>query len=708
MNSQNGIKRTNCKYKIGKVKQIPSVLKDQKTGMEYIELNKRDDEVIYGVNIFAGNYKEEKKLGQGTFGEVYKGIHLSTQKHVAMKKILMKAEKDLFPITAQREITILKRLKHKNVITLIDMVYDHSPGQSSCTQGQEIANHGSTGENTKSFYMILPYMVADLSGILHNPRFNLDMGDIKNMMLQILEGINYIHCKKFMHRDIKTANILLDHKGVLKIADFGLARNYYGPPPNLKYPGGAGTDAKYTSVVVTRWYRAPELVLGDKNYTTAVDIWGIGCVFAEFFEKRPILQGKTDIDQGHVIFQLMGTPSENDWHLAQYLPGAELTKTTYKPTYKERFGKYMSETGLNLLSKLLSLDPYKRLTAYKASSHQFFSEEPFPKSELKLPCEESHETDITRYKEEMNKQMTSIPPVASPGHAVEQSQPQQSSTFVQQRPIQPFQLQNQRINTVQNTNPLQQKSKGVPLGSRFNREAAPSKINKPLNRHLGPPPNQYGATNSHSHNPWPSAHNYDRDRDYSRNEAYSSSFPRKTDHQGYYYRGRNYPFSNDWTRSGESRYQRHTGKPIGPYYRNQRLHTFKPHDRPGQYFHKERTFSDDPHSNQGIVQNTITGPAPSASSVKSAPSVTPSELDTKSANLARYNETCTVDPHMKQKYTNALEARIYGQEDFEQQGFVGRKYFRPVQPPDTNTSNCDTGPSNDQGDPSKRNIIDYY
>ena len=235
-------------------------------------------------------------------------------------------------------------------------------------------------------------------------------------MLQLLEGINYMHCTKYMHRDIKTANILIDHNGTVKLADFGLARLYYGPPPNLRFPGSAGTGAKYTSVVVTRWYRAPELVLGEKYYTTAVDIWGIGCVLAEFFEKKPILQGTSDIDQGHVIFKLMGTPTEEEWKLARYLPGAQLTKTEYKSTLKDRFGKYLNETGLKFLSKLLALDPYKRYTAMAAMKDDFFKEEPLPVEKLQLLCEESHESDIKRYKEEMHQNMSQRAPTAPRGH----------------------------------------------------------------------------------------------------------------------------------------------------------------------------------------------------------------------------------------------------------------------------------------------------
>ncbi|CEP60766.1 cyclin-dependent serine/threonine protein kinase SGV1 LALA0_S01e18448g [Lachancea lanzarotensis] len=414
-------KKPDSKYKIGKVKQTPSVVKDELTGLDYIELKMRQNERVYGCTAFQNRYKEDKKLGQGTFGEVYRGVHLETQRQVAMKRTLVKAEKDLFPITAQREITILRKLNHKNVIKLIEMVYDYPPTES--TNGSSSPANPTTNNNFKSFYMILPYMVADMSGILHNPRIKLEMGAIKNILLQVFEGVNYIHCQKYMHRDIKTANLLIDHKGVLKIADFGLARNYYGAPPNLKFPGGAGVDAKYTSIVVTRWYRAPELVLGDKYYTTAVDMWGVGCVFGEFFEKKPILQGQSDIDQGHVIFKLLGTPDQEQWPLARYLPGAELTRTNYTPNIRERFGSYLGDSGLDLLSKLLCLDPYKRLTAMAAKNHPFFQEEPLPDQVLTLPCEECHEADIKRYKQEQSRSLSQQPPPAPQGHVVEKAVP---------------------------------------------------------------------------------------------------------------------------------------------------------------------------------------------------------------------------------------------------------------------------------------------
>lgn len=415
--------RPPSKYKFGKVKSIPTIQEDKQTGLTYIRLTSRSDEKLYGCTHFNARYRDEEKLGQGTFGSVYKGVHLETQRQVAMKRIIISEDRDLFPITAQREITILKKLDHKNVVKLIEMVYDYPPSSQEPDQNQQSKRWSGTnsvnGNNdklsTKAFYMILPYMVADLSGVLHNPRIKLELSHVKNIMLQLLEAVNYVHCQKFMHRDIKTANLLLDHRGVLKLADFGLARTYYGAPPNLKFPGGAGSGASYTSVVVTRWYRAPELVLGDKRYTTAVDIWGVGCVLGELFEKKPILPGTTDVDQGHTIFKLLGTPTKDIWKLAYHLPGAELTKTNYKASIDERFGRFLSESGLDLMKKLLALDPYKRITSMAALKHPFFIEDPLPSTQLDCICEESHESDIKRYKEELHQSMSQRAPPAPSG-----------------------------------------------------------------------------------------------------------------------------------------------------------------------------------------------------------------------------------------------------------------------------------------------------
>ncbi|KAI5298576.1 hypothetical protein KEM56_003937 [Ascosphaera pollenicola] len=206
------------------------------------------------------DYDLLRKLGEGTFGEVYKGIHRKTGSVVALKKILLHNEKDGFPITALREIKLLKLLSHPNILQLQEMAVERSRGE---------------GRKKCSMYMVTPYMEHDLAGLLENPDVTLTEPVIKSYMRQLLEGINYLHQNKILHRDMKAANLLISNQGVLQIADFGLARPYDEDPPQRgQYNRIAHRD--YTKLVVTRWYRPPELLLQLQRYTTAIDMWGIG------------------------------------------------------------------------------------------------------------------------------------------------------------------------------------------------------------------------------------------------------------------------------------------------------------------------------------------------------------------------------------------------------------------------------------------------
>jgi serine/threonine-protein kinase BUR1 len=205
-------------------------------------------------------YHVDEKLGEGTFGEVYKARSKKTGSVVALKKILMHNEKDGFPITALREIKLLKMLSHINVIRLEEMAVDRT---------------AATGKKRATLYMVTPYMEHDLSGLLDNRDVHLAPQHIKCYMIQLLRGLKYLHNSHILHRDMKAANLLISNGGILKIADFGLARHYDDEVPK---PGMGGGDAKreYTTLVVTRWYRPPELLLQLRRYTTAIDMWGAG------------------------------------------------------------------------------------------------------------------------------------------------------------------------------------------------------------------------------------------------------------------------------------------------------------------------------------------------------------------------------------------------------------------------------------------------
>ena len=251
-------------------------------------------------------YEILQKLGEGTFGEVHKARSRRIGAIVALKKILMHNEKDGFPITALREIKLLKMLSHPNVLQLEEMAVERK----------------GEGRKKAILYMVTPYMDHDLSGLLENPAVHFTEPQIKCYMMQLLEGLRYLHESHILHRDMKAANLLINNEGKLQIADFGLARHYDEPVPQPRR-GGGEAKRDYTTLVVTRWYRPPELLLQLRRYTTAIDMWGVGCVFGEMFKRKPILSGTSDLNQAHIIFDLVGSPTEESMPGWSQLPGCE-------------------------------------------------------------------------------------------------------------------------------------------------------------------------------------------------------------------------------------------------------------------------------------------------------------------------------------------------------------------------------------------------
>ena len=346
-------------------------------------------------------YEVLGKLGEGTFGEVHKARHRRGGYLVALKKILMHNEKDGFPITALREIKLLKMLSHQNVLRLEEMAVEPR----------------NEAKKKKYFmYMVTPYFDHDLSGLLENPSVRMTEPQIKCYMLQLLEGLRYLHSQKILHRDMKAANLLINNKGILVIADFGLARPYDEDPPQ---PGKGGGEATrdYTTLVVTRWYRPPELLLQLRKYTTAIDMWGVGCVFGEMFKKRPILAGKSDLNQLQQIFALVGSPTEENMPGWSDLPGFKKEGTTSYGLSKGNLAQQFRDQGagvINLLSKLLLLDWRKRINAIDALEDPYFKTAPFPARPGEIPqFEESHELDRRKFRDRQ-----AAPPPAPAGGTV--------------------------------------------------------------------------------------------------------------------------------------------------------------------------------------------------------------------------------------------------------------------------------------------------
>ncbi|GAB7362412.1 hypothetical protein MBLNU230_g2735t1 [Neophaeotheca triangularis] len=328
----------------------------------------------------------QEKLGEGTFGLVSKATSKRTGQMMALKKIIIHNEKDGFPITALREVKLLKMLSHPNILTLEEMAVERQPPDEK----------GKRGKKRATLYMVTPYMDHDLSGMLTNPDIGaFSPGQVKCYMLQLLEGVRYLHDSHILHRDMKAANILIANSGLLQIADFGLARHYDGPTPQ---PGqGNGKAVRdYTSLVVTRWYRPPELLLSLRQYTPAIDIWGVGCVFAEMFERKPILEGRTDVDQCVRIFELLGSPNENNMPGWSELPGCEGHRDWARKSgnIDNRFGRALGREGLDLLKKLLCLNWRERINAFDALDHVYFKIDPKPTPPGQLPrFKDSHELD---------------------------------------------------------------------------------------------------------------------------------------------------------------------------------------------------------------------------------------------------------------------------------------------------------------------------
>ncbi|RLN53385.1 hypothetical protein BBJ29_004277, partial [Phytophthora kernoviae] len=283
------------------------------------------------------------------YSEVFKCQHKLTKDIVALKKLRPDVEKNGFPVTSIREMKILKFLKHPNILELKEIVSSSAPPKEG---------------KRPPLYFAFEYMEHDLSGLLNHPRVKFTRTQIQCYMRQLLTGIAFMHRNKIIHRDIKASNLLLNNQGMLKVGDFGLSR--FWNEVNAK----AG---RYTNKVVTLWYRPPELLMGSTSYDFSVDIWSIGCIFGELLMGKPILQGKTEIEQLQLIFGLCGMPTEETWPGFFKLPGAADIQIydKYICPLRERF-KNFPPHAIDLLEKLLQLDPTKRITAAEAMDHDYF------------------------------------------------------------------------------------------------------------------------------------------------------------------------------------------------------------------------------------------------------------------------------------------------------------------------------------------------
>ncbi|KAF8018629.1 hypothetical protein BT93_H3504 [Corymbia citriodora subsp. variegata] len=339
----------------------------------------------------ADSYDKLAKVGHGTYSNVYKALDRDTGKIVALKKVRFDTTEPESVKFMAREIMILQKLDHPNVIKLEGI---------------------ATSRMQYSLYLVFDFMQYDLTKIICRPGFRLSEPQVKCYMYQLLLGLRHCHEKGILHRDIKASNLLIDRSGMLKIADFGLA-NFFNP----------NERRHLTSRVVSLWYRAPELLLGSTDYGVGIDLWSAGCLLAEMFLGRPFMPGKTEVEQLHRIFRLCGAPSEDYWKRNK-LQTSYRPPSHHQPSYREAFKDFPSST-FSLLIKLLALDPAYRGTAASALKNEFFSSSPLACDLSGLPVlqiEEappSHQAkNVKRRKSHKAKQSSQTNRKAQDGEAV--------------------------------------------------------------------------------------------------------------------------------------------------------------------------------------------------------------------------------------------------------------------------------------------------
>jgi len=308
---------------------------------------RNDDDFDMLERRFEQKYEvtEPKVLGEGTYGKVYKAVSRISNQVVAIKRIKLNPDDDEgVPSTALREVAVLKELDSEYVVKLFEVF---------CSPSKLV--------------LVFELMENDLRKYMKQVGGKIPPHHVKSLCWQMVKGLEICHANRIIHRDIKPQNLLIDSKHRLKLADFGLARAFMVPIP------------KYTHEVVTVWYRAPEILLGSGAYSIAVDMWAVGCVFAEMATGGPLFQGDSEIDTIFKIFQKLGTPNEMTWPGVQDLPN-------FKPSFPQwrhkgwaniRQGKTkekVGECGIDLLEKFLAYAPKQRLSARKGLQHPYLAD----------------------------------------------------------------------------------------------------------------------------------------------------------------------------------------------------------------------------------------------------------------------------------------------------------------------------------------------
>lgn len=303
-----------------------------------------------GKEIGDRNYEFLNLVGAGAYGQVFKARDPNKEGCVvAIKQIRIQRQGRHYeagmPMAAIREISLLKQLEskeHPNIVKLLDV------------------HHQTISDKDICLSLVFEFIDQDLNTYLERcPPPGLGPDRIRDLMIQMVNGIDFLHSNRIVHRDLKPQNILITSDGILKLADFGLARIY-------------ASDMKLTTVVVTLWYRAPEVLLTGQ-YATAVDMWSCGCIFAELFIRRPLFKGSSEGDQLKKIFEVIGRPDPNEWP-----DDGVLLWNSFKPSLPPPLDSFVPEIenlAKDLLEQMLIFNPKRRISARDAMHHAYFRDD---------------------------------------------------------------------------------------------------------------------------------------------------------------------------------------------------------------------------------------------------------------------------------------------------------------------------------------------
>ncbi|XP_075718069.1 serine/threonine-protein kinase ICK [Rhinoderma darwinii] len=281
-------------------------------------------------------YTTIKQLGDGTYGSVLLARSTESGELVAIKKMKRKFY-SWDECMNLRELKSLRKLNHANVIKLKEVVREND-----------------------HLYFVFEYMKENLYQLMKDRNKIFPESTVRNLMYQILQGLAFIHKYGFFHRDLKPENLLCIGPELVKIADFGLARETRSRPP-------------YTDYVSTRWYRAPEVLLRSTSYSSPIDIWAVGCIMAEIYTLRPLFPGSSEIDTIFKICQVLGTPKKNDWPEGYQLASSmSFHWPQCVPNNLKTLIPNASSDGIQIMRDMLQWDPKKRPTASKALRHPYF------------------------------------------------------------------------------------------------------------------------------------------------------------------------------------------------------------------------------------------------------------------------------------------------------------------------------------------------